>query len=249
MKKIIALLIAITALQTLANNPPAETYFFVTGNAGKFKEIKQVLPQILQLDIDLPEIQSTSGKAVIEKKLKEAFNDIDQKIADRMNGRFKSDAEKETFIRNAELAIQAFKNGTARIIVEDTSLYFDSLANTKAQNANPEDTPNGLPGPLIKYFMETMDNGGLHTLAQTFGNDAKAVTWIGYSDGRVNYYFKGEVAGKIVQPAEGKGFGWDPIFKPNESQKTFAQMTPEEKNNYSMRGIAAMKLKESLEKR
>ena len=43
------------------------------------------------------------------------------------------------------------------------------------------------------------------------------------------------------------GFGYDPIFKPIESEFTFAQMSSEEKNKISHRGRATAKLIEKLE--
>ena len=54
--------------------------------------------------------------------------------------------------------------------------------------------------------------------------------------------------GKIVNPVGKKGFGFDPIFKPKGSKKTFAQMTKAQKNKVSHRSIAWNKFKEFLEK-
>jgi len=50
------------------------------------------------------------------------------------------------------------------------------------------------------------------------------------------YYFEGICKGVITNhPAGEKGFGYDPIFIPNGSNKSFAAMTMNEKNNYSHR--------------
>lgn len=58
----------------------------------------------------------------------------------------------------------------------------------------------------------------------------------------------GIVEGKIMFEREGEGgFGYDPIFKPIESEFTFAQMSSEEKNKISHRGRATAKLIEKLE--
>ncbi len=43
--------------------------FFITGNKNKFLEVKAILPEIEQLDIDLPEIQSLDPQEVIKAKL------------------------------------------------------------------------------------------------------------------------------------------------------------------------------------
>ncbi|MFC2097516.1 RdgB/HAM1 family non-canonical purine NTP pyrophosphatase [Bacteroidota bacterium] len=61
------------------------------------------------------------------------------------------------------------------------------------------------------------------------------------------YFFKGEVKGEILKKKSGiGGFGYDPIFKPLGFSKTFAEMTMEEKNLISHRGLAAGKLVEFL---
>ncbi len=57
------------------------------------------------------------------------------------------------------------------------------------------------------------------------------------------FLFEGICKGKIINERKGeKGFGYDPVFVPNGSDKTFAEMTMEEKNNFSHRKKAADKL-------
>ena len=48
--------------------------YFITGNKNKLGEVKLVLPDVEQLDIDLPEIQEIDAKEIIRKKLLEALN-------------------------------------------------------------------------------------------------------------------------------------------------------------------------------
>jgi len=43
--------------------------YFITGNSGKFAEVKAFIPDIEQKDIDLPEIQSIDPKEIISAKL------------------------------------------------------------------------------------------------------------------------------------------------------------------------------------
>jgi XTP/dITP diphosphohydrolase len=54
--------------------------------------------------------------------------------------------------------------------------------------------------------------------------------------------FSGEIQGEIASEerrGNGKsGFGFDPIFKPERSHKTFAEMNIAEKNRYSHRASA-----------
>jgi XTP/dITP diphosphohydrolase len=57
------------------------------------------------------------------------------------------------------------------------------------------------------------------------------------------YFFEGICKGNIgFEPIGNKGFGYDPIFMPEGSNKTFAEMTMEEKNQYSHRKKAMDKL-------
>lgn len=120
------------------------------------------------------------------------------------------------------------------IVVEDISLYFDSLV--------------GLPGPLIKWFMKTIGNDGLVKIVESFGNQkatAKCIVGLSKEDGSVEF-FEGTIDGEIVKPRGDNGFGWDPIFLPTGWDKTFAEMTQEEKNEISMRKIAFQKLSDYL---
>jgi non-canonical purine NTP pyrophosphatase (RdgB/HAM1 family) len=46
--------------------------YFITGNKNKFEEVKSILPDTQQLDIDLPEIQEMDAHKIIKAKLEEA---------------------------------------------------------------------------------------------------------------------------------------------------------------------------------
>jgi XTP/dITP diphosphohydrolase len=59
--------------------------------------------------------------------------------------------------------------------------------------------------------------------------------------------FEGVVEGHILEDKRGyTGFGYDPIFQPDESNLSFAQMPLDEKNKISHRGRAVQKLVEYL---
>ncbi|MGB5190724.1 RdgB/HAM1 family non-canonical purine NTP pyrophosphatase [Robiginitalea sp.] len=63
-----------------------------------------------------------------------------------------------------------------------------------------------------------------------------------------SYLFEGVVAGKILEEPRGDhGFGYDPVFQPDGSELSFAQMTLEEKNKMSHRARAIAKLCAFLE--
>jgi len=59
--------------------------------------------------------------------------------------------------------------------------------------------------------------------------------------------FEGIVNGRILEEKRGKtGFGYDPIFQPEESHLSFAEMSMDEKNKISHRGRAVQKLVDYL---
>ena len=64
------------------------------------------------------------------------------------------------------------------------------------------------------------------------------------------YFFEGKVYGSISPKIMGKqGFGYDPIFIPDGFNKTFSQMSIDEKNRISHRAIAVEKLSKFLNNR
>jgi non-canonical purine NTP pyrophosphatase (RdgB/HAM1 family) len=118
-------------------------------------------------------------------------------------------------------------------VVEDTSLHINCL--------------NGLPGPLIKWFLKSLGDEGIYNL--TIGKDcnAEAKTLLGYaSSAGERYYYEGLIKGKIVSPRGNNYFGWNRIFQPDGSSKTFGEMTLEEKDSMSMRAEAFRNLRNNL---
>lgn len=115
-------------------------------------------------------------------------------------------------------------------IIEDTSLALTCLG--------------GLPGTFVKWFEQTIGVEGIASLAMKHEDrSAIARVTIGYRDPDGNtHYFTGELEGDIEPPRGDQKWGWNPIFQPRGQEHTFAEMTVEEKNRISMRGIAARKL-------
>ena len=61
------------------------------------------------------------------------------------------------------------------------------------------------------------------------------------------YLFEGTVEGEITRERSGaEGFGYDPIFRPDGYDKTFAELGPDIKNHISHRARATAKLCEFL---
>jgi XTP/dITP diphosphohydrolase len=64
------------------------------------------------------------------------------------------------------------------------------------------------------------------------------------------HFFEGRVDGKILSEEHGeKGYGYDPIFRPNGFKEYFAEMTLAQKNDISHRGLAVQKLVDFLASR
>ncbi len=126
--------------------------------------------------------------------------------------------------------------GYQRLIVEDVSLGFDELGN--------------FPGPFVRWLLEAAGGKGLAAIAYALNNrSAKAQCCVAYWDGTDGHVFLGECVGEVlVEPRGAQQFGWDPWFQPRRSTKTFAEMTPEEKDLVSHRGEAYRKLAAHLEK-
>lgn len=78
---------------------------------------------------------------------------------------------------------------------------------------------------------------------------ARFITVIALRLGEKEYLLEGIVNGRITESVSGTGgFGYDPVFVPDGYTQTFAEMTSEEKNNISHRGIAVKELVAFLSK-
>ncbi|VVC97270.1 inosine triphosphate pyrophosphatase [Leptidea sinapis] len=118
------------------------------------------------------------------------------------------------------------------VVVEDTSLCFNAL--------------KGLPGPYIKWFLEKLKPEGLHKLLTGWEDkSAEAVCTFAYSSGIEGdvQLFQGKTSGTIVYPRGTRDFGWDCIFQPDGYDKTYGELSKEEKNKISHRYKALDKLK------
>jgi len=118
------------------------------------------------------------------------------------------------------------------VMVEDSGLLFEAW--------------NGLPGALVKWFEQSVGCAGMLKMLEGFG-DRKAVAQclVAVYDGHEILIGKGEVTGTVSDRLRGdNGFGWDVIFIPEGHDRTYAEMTAEEKNAISHRRRAFESLKE-----
>jgi XTP/dITP diphosphohydrolase len=83
----------------------------------------------------------------------------------------------------------------------------------------------------------------LHRLGDNPDRRARFRTVISLIWEEKEYLFEGICEGRITEAPDGEqGFGYDPVFVPDGDTRSFARMTPEEKNHYSHRRKAADKL-------
>jgi len=136
--------------------------------------------------------------------------------------------------------IEAFERYRLPIVVEDAGLFVDAL--------------NGFPGPYAAYVYRTIGNEGLLRLMEEIDNRKatfKSVVAYFSSQLKSPMCFEGTVSGEIVRKerktSNKMGFGFDPIFKPDNSDRSFAQMNVVEKCKRSHRAAAFRKLAEWYE--
>lgn len=128
----------------------------------------------------------------------------------------------------------AYDQLKAPVLVDDTALVIDAWGK--------------LPGALIAWFLDEVGNEGvLKMLAGWEDRSAHVTTAIGYCDQDGVRVFEGTVKGSVAEILRGdNGFGYDPIFVPEGSDLTFAEMSDEQKDRVSMRRLALEEVKKAL---
>lgn len=152
----------------------------------------------------------------------------------------------ETFEENSlKKAMEIMKVTGEITVADDSGLMVDYLG--------------GAPGVYSARFAgeECDDNKNNEKLIKLLdgltGDDRKAkfvsVITLVYPDGEI-LVARGECPGRMVSVPTGEnGFGYDPLFVPEGWDKTFAQLTDEEKNQISHRAKALEKLEKLLVER
>ena len=109
------------------------------------------------------------------------------------------------------------------VLVEDTGLAFAAW--------------NGLPGALVAWFLDSVGVHGVCRMLEGEANRAATATSVfAYCDAGGVRTFAGTIDGQVSNRPRGtRGFGWDAIFAPQDSDLTFAEMDAAEKDRWSMR--------------
>jgi XTP/dITP diphosphohydrolase len=136
---------------------------------------------------------------------------------------------------SAHKATQAFEHLQRPVLVDDTALVIEAW--------------NGLPGALVSWFLDSVGCDGIIQMASSIGDRSASVTTaLGFADANGTRVFLGQLRGQLpLEPRGTEGFGYDPIFVPDGSDKTFAEMSAEEKDAGSMRRLAVDELCRELD--
>ena len=131
-------------------------------------------------------------------------------------------------------ALAAYAHVQKPVVVDDTGMSIEAL--------------KGLPGALVSWFLDSLGPEGILKLVGDESNRRASVsTCIGFANESGARTFLGTIYGELTTECRGEnGFGYDPIFVPDGQDRTYAEMTSEEKNSHSMRKEALTKFKAFL---
>jgi inosine triphosphate pyrophosphatase len=210
---------------------------------NKFLEQKRTSPEEEKLEKETPQTENKKGKKGKKPKKKiinfissnthkyEELNQIFQKeLPDIEIKQIKIDLPElqgypeEIVKEKLKYALNTKAKGNP-ILVEDTSLCFNSYG--------------GLPGAYIKYFLNNIKPEGLYKMICAFDDhSAYAQSIFGLQKNKKGgpILFIGKTEGEIVEPRGSFDFGWDPCFLPKGFNKTYGEMSKDEKNEISHRG-------------
>ena len=134
-----------------------------------------------------------------------------------------------------------YRNYQLDCFADDTGLEVEAL--------------NGAPGVYSASYAEGEGHDAqanmrklLHELEGKENRKAQFRTAISLILDGKEYLFEGVIKGEIIKEKRGdSGFGYDPIFKPEGYEQTFAELGNEIKNKISHRALAVQKLCEFLQ--
>ena len=144
---------------------------------------------------------------------------------------------------------------TATTLVGNAALKADFITQKYGMNCFADDTGlevvtlQGKPGVYSARYAGEPSNAEnnmtklLSEMAGVENRNAQFRTMICLNLDGNQYYFEGICKGRILTEKQGTaGFGYDPIFQPTGFEKSFAEMSSEDKNHISHRGLAIEKL-------
>jgi non-canonical purine NTP pyrophosphatase (RdgB/HAM1 family) len=131
-------------------------------------------------------------------------------------------------------AADAYAELRRPLLVDDTGLALEAW--------------NGLPGALVRWFLQAVGPSGLLTMAAGLTDRrATATVALGYADASGVQVFTGALNGVLTTESRGDGgFGYDSVFQPDGSSLTLAEMSDAHKNKISHRRLAVDTMRAAL---
>ncbi len=149
----------------------------------------------------------------------------------------------KTLEENAlEKARYVHRKTGSNVFADDTGLEVDALNGApgvhSARYAGPDKNPDNNIDRLLKELINHKNR------------KARFRTVIALIFDKNEYVFEGAINGEIIMEKRGdRGFGYDPVFLPDNEDFTFAEMPAQRKNMISHRAIAIQKLNDFLNSR
>ena len=140
-----------------------------------------------------------------------------------------------TFEENAYIKAHAAAIATGLpALSDDSGMCADALdGQPGVYTANWAETPDGTRdfGIAMQKVEDLLREKGAVDARERTARFV-AVICLAWPDGKADYY-RGEVEGTLIWPPRGAlGFGYDPVFLPDGYDKTFGEMTAEEKHGW-----------------
>lgn len=179
------------------------------------------------------------------KEIRSILADLNCEIISLKDAGITSQVEENgtTFEENARIKAEAFAKESGFItLADDSGLevdYMDKAPGVYSARFLGEDTSYDIKN---QYIIEKLST------AKEEERTARFVCAIcaAMPDGTI-YETRGVIEGTIAhEPAGENGFGFDPIFYVPKFGKTTAELSPEEKNEISHRGLALKAMKKKL---
>lgn len=183
------------------------------------------------IEMKITFVTSNTGKL---KEVKDKFETLGiEVVGDKV---YYPEIQTDNLREVARYGAQWLKNRLeAPFMLDDSGLFLSAL--------------EGFPGVYSAYIYRTIGNRGILNLMNKKGDKrAEFRTAAALVDANEKIHiFEGVCKGSVIDEERGKnGFGYDPIFMPVGHEITFGEMSTEEKNKISHRGLAFQELFEHI---
>jgi XTP/dITP diphosphohydrolase len=203
----------------MPSSPPASVLHLASGNSHKVVEFQ--------------ELARCSGLAVTIRSARDAGGMPD---VEEDTGTFAGNARKKAQALKAKLGAEAW------VLADDSGLCVDALGGAPGVESAYYAGPQGDAAANLEKLIRVMAEVPAGRRGAYF---VCVLVLLGASG--AEHVFEGRCEGTLAQsPRAGGGFGYDPLFVPDGSSLTFAEMEEDGKNRLSHRARAWEKLAQWL---